>query len=59
MPSLSDAGRVRSNVNSSYSLKLVNNFKFVVSLWDTYDSRPPIAAKKNELGVSTGLGWTY
>jgi putative salt-induced outer membrane protein YdiY len=59
MPSLSDAGRVRSNVNSSYSVKLVNNFRFVVSLWDTYDSRPPIAAKKNELGLSTGLGWTY
>jgi putative salt-induced outer membrane protein YdiY len=59
MPSLSDAGRVRSNVNSSYSLKLVNNFRFVVSLWDTYDSRPPISAKKNELGLSTGLGWTY
>jgi len=59
MPSLTDAGRIRSNVNSTYSLKLVNNFRFLVSLWDTYDSRPPIAAKKNELGLSTGLGWTY
>ena len=59
MPSLSDAGRVRSNINSAYRMKLVNNFYAQLGLWDTYDSRPPINSKKNELGVSTGLGWSY
>jgi putative salt-induced outer membrane protein YdiY len=59
MPSLSDLGRVRSNLTSTYSLKLVNEFHFQIHLWDTYDSRPPIKARKNELGVSTGLGWSY
>jgi len=59
IPSLSDPGRVRSNLNSAFTLKLVNNLHFQVNLWDTFDSQPPIKAKKNELGVSSGLGWTY
>jgi putative salt-induced outer membrane protein YdiY len=59
IPSLSDAGRVRSNLNTTFSLKWIHDLHFQVSVWDTYDSRPPVAAKKNELGISTGFGWSY
>jgi putative salt-induced outer membrane protein YdiY len=58
-PGLSDAGRVRATTKSSLNVKLPNNFYTNVSFWDNYDSRPPITAKKNELGISSGVGWTF
>jgi hypothetical protein len=45
--------------NGTFNVKLSNNFHFDVSLWDNFDSRPPLNAKKNALGLSTGLGWTF
>jgi hypothetical protein len=58
-PGLSDSGRVRSTAKSSLSLKLSNNFTLSFSFWDNFDSRPLLNAKKNELGVSTNVGWTF
>ena len=59
-PGLSDYGRVRATTTTSLNVKLPNNFSLVFSFWDNYDSRPPIStAKKNELGVSTNLGYTF
>jgi putative salt-induced outer membrane protein YdiY len=58
-PGLSDAGRVRLTTNNSATIKLVNNFHLQFTFWDNFDSRPPVAAKKNELGVSSGIGWSF
>jgi putative salt-induced outer membrane protein YdiY len=59
-PGLSDYGRVRATTTTSLNVKLPNNFSVVFSFWDNYDSRPPVAtAKKNELGVSTNVGYTF
>ena len=58
-PGLSDAGRVRLMTNNSLTIKLRNNFRLVLSFWDDFDSRPPVTAKKNELGVSSGIGWSF
>ncbi len=58
-PGLSDFGRVRATTNNSLRIKLVNNFYFSIGFWDNYDSRPPVTAKKNELGISSSIGWTF
>ena len=58
-PGLSDSGRIRSTTNDSLVIKLTNNFHFTFSFWDNYDSRPPTTAKKNELGLSSALGWSF
>jgi len=58
-PGLSDAGRIRATTNTTFNVKLSNNFYTNFSFWDNYDSRPPVSAKKNELGISSGLGWTF
>jgi putative salt-induced outer membrane protein YdiY len=58
-PGLSDFGRIRATTKSTLRVKLRNNFSLSFSLWDNYDSRPPVTAKKNELGVSTNVGWTF
>ena len=58
-PGLSDSGRVRFTTNDTFSVRLSNNFYLNVSFWDNFDSNPPLSAKKNATGLSTGLGWTF
>ena len=58
-PGLTDAGRVRLTTNNSLTIKLRNNFHLAFALWDNFDSRPPATAKRNELGMSTGIGWSF
>jgi hypothetical protein len=58
-PGMSDLGRVRFTTSDTLSVKLSNNFHFNFSFWDNFDSRPPLGARKNANGLSTGLGWTF
>jgi putative salt-induced outer membrane protein YdiY len=58
-PGLTDAGRLRLTTNNSLTIKLPNNFHLAFSLWDNFDSQPPLTARKNELGISTGIGWSF
>ena len=58
-PGLTDAGRIRMKTNNALTVKLRNNFHLVFTLWDDFDSRPPVTAKKNELGISSGIGWSF
>jgi putative salt-induced outer membrane protein YdiY len=58
-PGLSDFGRVRLTTNDTFSMRLSNNFNLNFSFWDNFDSNPPLSAKKNATGLSTGLGWTF
>jgi Protein of unknown function, DUF481 len=58
-PGLTDAPRIRLTTKTTFSLKLVNNFHVDFSFLDNFDSSPPFNAKRNELGVSNTLGWTF
>jgi putative salt-induced outer membrane protein YdiY len=58
-PGLTDTGRVRLTTNNSLTINLRNNFHFAFTFWDNFDSRPPATAKRNELGVSSGIGWSF
>jgi len=58
-PGLSDAGRVRVTTNNSVAIKLKNNFHLNFTFWDNFDSQPPPTARKNELGISSGIGWSF
>jgi putative salt-induced outer membrane protein YdiY len=58
-PGLSDAGRVRTTTKTTFTVKLSNNFHTDFSFWDNFDSRPPTNSKRNELGISNSLGWTF
>lgn len=58
-PGLSDTGRVRLTTKTTLTVKLVNNFHTDFSFWDNFDSSPPTGAKRNELGVSNTIGWTF
>jgi len=58
-PGLTDAGRVRMTTNNSLTIKLANNFHLTFTFWDNFDSVPPPTARKNELGMSSGIGWSF
>jgi putative salt-induced outer membrane protein YdiY len=58
-PGLTDAGRLRLTTNNLLTIKLKNNFHLAFTFWDNFDSQPPPTARKNELGVSTGIGWSF
>jgi Protein of unknown function, DUF481 len=58
-PGLTDAGRIRITTNNALTIKLRNNFHLAFTFWDNFDSRPPSTAKRNELGVSSGIGWSF
>jgi hypothetical protein len=59
-PSLTSWGRVRSEVNISASREIVKDFTFILSFYDSYDSKPPDpSAVKNDFGLVTSFGWTF
>jgi putative salt-induced outer membrane protein YdiY len=58
-PSISDPGRVRLSSQSRLRIELVRNFYWSLQLYENYDTRPPVTAPKNDLGVTTSLGWTF
>jgi putative salt-induced outer membrane protein YdiY len=58
-PSLTDAGRVRISSNSNLHIELIKDFYWDFHLYENFDSRPPVHAARNDLGVTTGLGWKF
>jgi len=58
-PSMSDPGRLRLSSQSNLRIELIRNFTWNFQLYENYDSRPPVTAPKNDLGVTTSVGWTF
>jgi putative salt-induced outer membrane protein YdiY len=58
-PSLTELGRLRLSSQSNLRIELIRNFYWNFQLYENYDSRPPVTAPKNDLGVTTSLGWTF
>ena len=58
-PSLSDPGRFRLSSQSNLAIELVRNFHWNFSIYENYDTRPPVNAPKNDLGLTTSVGWTF
>ena len=59
-PSLSNAGRQRVQLDAGVKQELWKDFSVSLSLYNTYDSRPPNpAADRSDIGVVMSIGWTY
>ena len=60
LPSVTDIGRVRLNLNAKIKREFVKDLYFSVDLFETYDSKPPQeGANKNDFGITMALGWSY
>jgi hypothetical protein len=59
-PSLSNLGRHRLHFDSSAKRELWKDLFLSLSLYNTYDSRPPNpSANNNDVGIVTSIGWKY
>jgi len=59
-PSLSQWGRVRVEFNGSIKREVARDFTVGATVYDSYDNQPPTAAaKKNDVGISLTVGWTF
>jgi hypothetical protein len=58
-PSVSNAGRIRADVNVSWKWEIVKDLYWKVSGFDNFDSEPPVATPKNNFGLSSSVGWSF
>ncbi len=58
-PSLTTPGRLRMQFKSDLRIKIVKDLYWGFHLYENFDSKPPVEADKNDLGVSTSLGWKF
>lgn len=58
-PSLTTPGRMRMQATSDLRIKLVKDLWWGFHIYENFDSKPPVRADKNDLGVSTSLGWKF
>jgi hypothetical protein len=59
-PSLSNFGRQRVQLDASAKRELWKDLFVSLSLYNTYDNRPPNpSANNNDVGIITSIGWTY
>ncbi len=60
LPSLSDWGRVRMDLNSRIQYEIFKDFFWGITLFDQYDSDPPSeGAERNDFGINTSVGWSF
>ena len=60
LPSLTDRGRVRVEVDVRVSYEVLRDFTLGLTLYDDFDSRPPGGSgSANDYGTSFTVGWTF
>lgn len=58
-PALSQPGRVYSNLNVTYYIKIISNLKWNVSFYGNWDNQPPPTFSGSDYGTSSGLSYTF
>jgi len=59
-PSLSQKGRQRVQIDSSFNRELFKDLTLTFSVFYTFDSKPPKeGAARTDVGLVTSLGWTF
>lgn len=60
LPSLTDVGRVRADLRSTFRLEFFTDLFWSMELYATHDTDPLSEdAEKTDFGIVSSLGWTY
>jgi hypothetical protein len=60
LPNFTTKGRRRMEFNSKLRIEVLRDFFVTMTLYDSYDSKPPSeTASKNDYGFTTGLSWSF
>jgi hypothetical protein len=58
-PAISRPGRLYSNLNVSYYIKITGNLSWNASFYGNWDNQPPPTFSGSDYGTSSGLSWTF
>jgi hypothetical protein len=58
-PNIRARGRYRAGFDTTIRFPLVGPINWTIRLFDRFDSRPPLAAKRNDYGLISGLGLAF
>ena len=58
-PGISQPGRLYSNLNVSYYIKITGNLFWNASFYGNWDNQPPPTFSGSDYGTSSGLSWTF
>ena len=58
-PSLTTPGRMRLQATSNLKFKIARDLYLGFHVYENFDSKPPVRADKNDLGISTSLSWKF
>jgi hypothetical protein len=58
-PSITVPGRVRMDLDSGVRIEIIKDFYWSLTLFDNFDSKPPVNARRNDLGISSSFGWKF
>jgi len=57
---LTDRGRLRADLRSTFKLELVENLFWSMELYATHDSEPlSTDVEKTDYAIITSVGWSY
>jgi hypothetical protein len=58
-PAISELGRVRTYVNSTYKIQVINNLWWNFTFYGNWDNKPPAGLSGSDYGTSSGLTYTF
>ena len=58
-PNLEDSDRIRTQFDATLNFDLYSALDFQITVYDRYDSQPPVGNEKNDTGMTLGLSWEY
>ena len=59
LPALSDPGRIHTNLNASYYIKLWSKFTWNISFYGNWDNQPPPGFSSSDYGTSSGITYKF
>jgi Protein of unknown function, DUF481 len=59
LPALSEPGRIHTNVNVAYYVKLWSKFTWNFSFYGNWDNRPPPGFSSSDYGTSSGINYRF
>ena len=59
LPSLTESGRWRGEATLKARYEVISDLFFEISLYDSYDNRPPEGFESNDWNVTTSLGYSF
>ncbi len=59
LPALSDPGRIHTNLNVAYYIKLWSKFTWDISFYSNWDNQPPPGFAKSDFGTSSGITYRF